>query len=434
MLQVGAAAVDITPALGCHVIGYFQDRIADDVHDPLFAKALVVGNGQATLGLVVCDLIALPDAVAQAAKALVQERLGIPPERVLISATHTHTGPAIVPALGTPVEEGYAEWVAPRIADALAIAHRRRQPARAAHARGDCAGEVHNRRRRMKDGSVRMNPGHQHPDVLGPAGPTDPELGLLLLRTPERRPLGALANLSLHYVGAGVGTAISADYFAAFGQALQRCAGEPFLAIMANGCQGDINNIDFDQPRRTSPHPYFQIERVANVVAGEAWQAWNRLREEDFRDDLPLGGRLEKVPFHARTPSPAELRAARERYAGEPDPRDQEWAYARELVLMESEPAVWDVPIQALRVGDLGIVGLPGEVFAQIGLEIKARSPFPQTMVIGLANDCAGYIATDQALDEGSYETRLCRHVRAPKGTGRLWADTAVRLLEAVRG
>lgn len=254
----------------------------------------------------------------------------------------------------------------------------------------------------------------------------------MIVRTPQRQPIAVFANLALHYVGVGGSKEhcwISADYFGAFGEALQRCAGAKFTTILSNGCQGNINNCDFTKPARTSPHPYSQIERVANVVAAEAWRVWNTLREEDFRSDVTLGARLEMIRFKARTATPEELAKARARLAGEAMPADSEWVYARELVLLSDLPSERDVPLQALRVGDLGIVGLFGEVFCEVGLDIKARSPYRQTMVVGIANGSVGYVATDKAMDEGSYETRLCRHVRAPKGTGRLWADTAVKLL-----
>ena len=429
-LQAGAAMVDITPKLGCHMLGYFRDRLATDIHDPLHVKAMALSNGETTIGLVVCDLIVVPMDVVNEAKSIIQQRLGIPPENVLICGTHTHTGPAIKPALGTPEEEGYGESVIPRIADTFALAVKRLQPAQVAWTSGDCHQETHNRRWRMKDGSVRMNPGYQNPDAVEPAGPIDPQLGVTILRTPEREPIAVLGNLGLHYVGAGIGDAICADYFAAFGHALQRCAGKSFVAIMANGTFGDINNCEFAKPARQPPHPYANIERVANVVAAEAWKQWNLLREEDFKSDVELGGQLAWVPFDARVPSPEELAEAQAIYAGEPKPEDNEWVYARELALMANLPSQWDVPVHALRVGDLGIVGLHGEVFTEIGLEIKERSPFAQTMNIGLANGSVGYVPTDKALDEGSYETRLCRHVRAPKGTHRLWADTAVQLLD----
>ena len=458
-IQAGTASVDITPRLGCHMCGYFNDRLATDIHDPLRAKALALGNGDTTIGFVVCDLIDVPAEVVNAAKERIRAATGVPPENVLICGTHTHTGPAIVPALGTPREEGYGEWVIPRIADAFVMATRRMQPAQVAHASGDCSGEVHNRRWHMKDGSVRMNPGYLNPNNVRPAGPTDPQLGLLIVRTPERRPLAVLGNLGLHYVGTSAHTTLSADYFAEFGRALQRCAGAEFMAILSNGCFGDINNCDFTRPARTSAHAFHQIERVAGVVAAEAWKAWNRLREEDFKSEVPLAAGLGRLTFKARVPAPEDLAAAQKIYAGEPKlndqsfcpigrqagqpqgrlsglpmgQKDQEWIYARELVLVGQAPSSWEVPVHAMRVGDLGVVGLHGEVFSEIGLDIKKRSPFPQTMILGLANGSVGYIATDQAMDEGSYETRLCRHVRAPKGTGRLWADTAVKLLEQIR-
>ena len=434
-LQAGAAQLDITPGLGTHLIGYFTDRLATDILDPLNAKAIVLSCGDTTLGLVICDLIVVPGQVVGAAKARIQEQTGVPPENVLIAGTHTHTGPAIVGALGTPEEEGYGQWVAPRIADAFTMAHRGLRPAQFAHAAGSVPGEVHNRRWHMKDGTVQMNPGYLNPDAIRPAGPTDPQFGLLVLRSPEGAPIAALGNLSLHYVGISGPNhnVICADYFAAFGTVLNRLAGASFVCPLANGTFGDVNNCDFTRPARTSLHPRHQIERVANVVAAEAWRVWSGLGEEDFRGDIPLGARLAQVNFPARSPSAEELAAAKARYEAGEAWDDMDWLYAREIVLCAEAPAEWLVPVHTLRIGDLGIVGLAGEVFTEIGLDIRARSPFAQTMNIGIANDTVGYVATDQALDEGSYETRLCRHVRAPRGTGKLWADTAVAGLESLR-
>ncbi len=432
-LTAGAAQIDITPGLGVHMCGYFGDRQATDIIDPLRAKAIALSNGETTLGFVICDLIVVPGDVVDAAKAIITERTGVPAGNLLIAGTHTHTGPAIVGALGTPTEEGYGEWVAPRIADAFTMAFNRMEPAQFAHGAGACPGEVHNRRWHMKDGSVRMNPGHQNPDAVRPAGPTDPQLGLMVLRSSEGRPIAAMGNLSLHYVGTSAGTSICADYFAAFGRSLNRCAGADFICPMANGTFGDVNNINVSAPPRQSLHPTHQIERVANVVAGEAWRVWSSLREDDFTDDVALGATITQVDFPARCPSAEELAAAHALFDGGENWSDSEWIYARELVLCADMPSQWQIPIHTMRIGELGIVGLPGEVFTEIGLDIKGRSPFAQTMNIGIANNTVGYVATDQALDEGSYETRLCRHVRAPRGTGKLWADTAVAGLQALR-
>ena len=140
------------------------------------------------------------------------------------------------------------------------------------------------------------------------------------------------------------------------------------------------------------------------------------------------------VPFKSRTATPEQLEEAKRIFADKEHANFHEWVYARELILLQNLPQEYPVPVHTLRVNDLGIAGLHGEVFVEIGLDIKERSPFPQTMVIGLANGSTGYIATDKALDEGSSETRLCRYVRSPKGTGKLWADTAVNVFKEMKG
>jgi hypothetical protein len=432
-LHAGTGRLVITPTLGCHLVGHFEDRVADFIHDDLYVKALALRSGDVTLGLITCDLIALPVSVVEAAKAAIQGRTGVPPTHVLISCTHTHTAPSAVGALGTPTDEVYAQSLVPRLADAFVMALGQLRPAEAAHVSGDCRQEVHNRRWHMKDGRVVMNPGYLNPEAVRPAGPTDPELGLLIVREVEtRRPLAVYGNLALHYVGNGRSTWVSADYFGEFSKALQRLVGEEFLVLLANGCQGNINNCDFSRPARQSVHPYQQQERVANVVAAETWKQWNTLRESDFSSDVTLDAELAWVDFKARRATEEELAAAQALYSRPGAAQDAEWVYARELVWLSAAPREWQVPVQALRVGSLGIAGLHGEVFVEVGLEIKSRSPLARTMVVGLANGSVGYVATDQALAEGSYETRLCRHVRAPMGTAAHWTDTAVAALSTL--
>ena len=424
---VGTAQLDITPNLGCHIVGYFNDRIADSIHDPLYVKAISISDEEREIGLITLDLIDVPRKIVAKAKEEITKKTGVALEYILVSCTHTHTGPAAAEALGTPAEPEYAEKLVDRIADAYIVARGRRVPSEIAHASGDVHEEVHNRRWHMKDGTTVMNPGFLNPDAIGPAGPVDPQLGILIARDPVTKvPQALYANLALHYVGSSKGTWISADYFGYFAAAMQRIAGAEFLVAMANGTQGNINNLDFTKPARTARHPYHQIERVANVVAAEAWRSWNLLREEDFKEEGVVDARLEYVPFHSRRPEPKELEEAKKIYADKEHNEFMKWMYARELVLLAESTLDYEVPVHSLRVNDLGIAGLHGEVFVEFGLDIKARSPFPQTMVVGLANGSTGYIATDQALDEGSYETRLCRHVHSPKGTGKLWADTAI--------
>ena len=424
---VGTAKLDITPEIGCHLVGYFNDRISNDIHDPLLIKAISISDGEREIALITLDIIDVPRKIISEAKEIIEKETGVKGDYILVSSTHTHTGPSAAEALETPGDPVYAQSLVKKIVDVFTMARLHRVPAEIAHASGDVREEVHNRRWHMKDGTTRMNPGYMNPDAICPAGPTDPQLGLLIARDPVTKvPLALYANLALHYVGTSNGLAISADYFEYFASAMQRIAGADFMVILANGTQGNINNCDFTRPQRTSRTPYQQIERVANVVAAEAWKAWNLLRDEDFKAEGIVEGKITMVTFKSRTATPEQLAEAKRIFADKAHANFHEWVYSRELILLQDLPQEYPVPVHTLRVNDLGIAGLHGEVFVEIGLDIKARSPFPQTMVIGLANGSTGYIATDQALDEGSYETRLCRHVRSPKGTGKLWADTAV--------
>ena len=423
---------NITPKLGAHMAGSFSDRLADDVHDELHAKAIVLENEETALAIVVLDLIVILKEDADILKARASELTGIAAENIFVSATHTHTGPAPCGLLGAPRDEEYMLWLPEHAADAVKLAHNRLQPARCGHASGSCPEETHNRRWHMKDGSVRTNPGRENPELVRPAGPTDPEVAVAVFVDEQCKPIAALANYSLHYVGGGSGTAISADYFAAFGKALQRMAGGEFVAIMANGCCGDINNIDFTSAVTPDPWPYYGVERVADVVAARAYGAWGQIR--DFEAEVELGAATEMIDFQRRESTEEELQEAREILADAGAHEPGEVVYANEILEVDEEPLVRPTPIMGLRIGELGMVGMPGEIFVEYGLAVKEASPFARTMTVELANDYLGYCATDLALDEGGYETRLARSAKAAAGTEKEMVEAAVRVLNGLAG
>lgn len=430
--RAGAARSVITPTIGCHIAGYYEDRIAVDIHDELYAKALVLESGDTVLAICVCDLIGLPGEDVTRARRAVREVTGIPESNTLIACTHTHYGPATSGVWEVPRDEAYMEAVPGHLADAVRRAQNRLQPALVGHASGHCAGEVYNRRFWMKDGSVRMNPGND-PNRVRPAGPVDPEVGLLAVQGVAGQPIAVLANYALHYVGgpSEIDTTITADYFGAFDRALQRLAGADFVAIMLNGCCGDINHIDVHRPY-TYTHPYSEIERVADVVAGAASQAWRGIRDLDAAPVLGVANATYRLRRREVTPARlAEATARLERVKREglsgPATWNPEFLFDVTAVSIAGTPLEWETPIQAMRVGDLGIAALHSEVFVELGLDIKRRSPFTRTLVAELANgEIGGYIPTAKAYDEGSYEVWS---TPAERGSGEGMADTAVQLL-----
>lgn len=420
MLRAGAALLDITPPLGTKMPGLFHERRASEIHDPLSVRAFCIERDGTAVAVAVCDLIGVKRTHLDRAKARIGQETGIPADRVLISCTHTHTG-------AQTGDDAYTEGLIGRIADAVRLARSRLEPAEAGWASATEDRLVFNRRFWMADGAVRTNPGIGNPDAREPAGPVDPEVNVLGLRRPGGPTLGLLANYSLHYVGAGDSERhISADYFGYFSRMIQAMRGEAFVAALSNGACGDINNIDVKGGLRPDNRNYQHTERVAARVAAAALWAWNGM---GFVGDAVLGGAMEEVVLERRPISEADLTRAKEigeRKTGTMEER----GFAHHILRTAALPERTSTWAQALRVGDLGIVGIPGELFAELGLEIKRRSPFRQTCVIELANDSVGYLPTRQAFGEGGYEV-----VSSPftPGAGEQLVETALKLLNRLQ-
>lgn len=423
MLRAGAACLDITPPLGTPLRGFFHERRARAVHDPLYVRSLALEQDGAGIVMAICDLIGVRRAYLDRARARIAETVGLSPERVLIACTHTHTGPETG-------DDPYTEFLIARIADAVTLAWDRRAAAEAGWGRADEPRVAFNRRYRMRDGTVQTNPGIGNPDAIAPAGQIDPEVGVLCLRRPDGSTIGVLANYALHYVGTpDAEYAISADYFGAFSRLLQRLRGEEFVAALCNGAAGDINNIDVRGGRRLPNDRYQHVERVAALIAAAALWAWN---EMPFVSEAPIDAAMAELTVRRRElPSEADIARARQieaRLAAGERVLMGERAFARRVLRqMRDLPAELPTWVQALRVGDLALVGVPGELFVELGLEIKRRSPFRQTMVIELANDSIGYLPTRRAFEEGGYEPEAS--VLA-SGEGERIVETALSLLE----
>jgi hypothetical protein len=327
----------------------------------------------------------------------------------------------------TDPDPDYTTFLIGRIADAVERAIHNLAPAEIAWGVGREPRHVFNRRWRMKPGTippnpfggtndlVQMNPPVGSPNLVEPAGPTDPEISLLAVRSRQGRPLAALAVYALHYVGTGREWDISADYFGAFCERLGDLLGArgvwseepPFVAMLANGASGDINNINFRQPRPAQP-PYAQVRLVAEDVARETLRVWQSLT---FQSEATLAVAERDLELALRLPEAAEVARAEAilaRAAGRPL-RGLEEVYARETVLLKERPKTQSLHLQAMRIGGMGLAAIPCEVFVEIGLALKRQSPFQPTAVVGLANGAHGYLPTPEQHALGGYETWRAR-------------------------
>lgn len=423
-LRAGAGAVDITPKqFPVNMPGGFKANMAQGAHDPLQARALVLDDGTTKLAMVVVDTLGVAREAADEAKAMVSKRCGIATENILVSATHSHTAPPSNSTLGPAAAIAYRKILVEGIAESIVHAHGVLRPAAIGVGVHPLPDEVFNRRWFLKPGKmalnpfgqmdkVKMNPGTS-PDVLDrPAGPTDPDITILSVQDAKRKPLAIYANYSLHYVGGSPKGMVSADYYGEFARLMPSrvAAGEDFVAMMSNGTSGDINNIPF-LVARPPREPFEQIRIVAQKAADTAWYAWKSIGAH--RSDARLGMIQREVPLRLRRPTAEQIAAAKTALAVKDEagraklPQLAE-NYARStLAIAERHEETLSVQLQALRIGDLAVCGIPFETFCEIGLDLKKRSPFPRTMVVGLANARHGYLPTPEQHKLGGYETWL---------------------------
>ena len=431
VLRAGAAAVDITPTVLPSPLGNgWTKQSIGKVHDPLWARALVLDDGVTKLAMVVVDSTMVPREIYDGAKRIAEKATGIPAAHMLMSATHNHSAPATAELGRNKPDEHYPQLLREKLAAAVIEAHRRLEPAKVGVAAVDVPDEVFCRRWIVREGKlppdpfgrttdrVKMNPGPLGDDLVRPAGPVDPQLSIVAASALDGRPIALFATYSLHYVGGVPAGMFSADYFAEFaGQVKQRLHGdERFTAAMANGTSGDINNQDYRKaPVKGAkrPEPMQRIREVASKLADRAVEAY---RGMTLGANVKLAVVERTLTVKHRLPS-AEDVARATRMIG---PLNDETVnkvinipgvYAYETLKMAEPtfPKTAELKLQAFRIGDAAIATIPNEVFAQTGLNIRAASPFKPTFTVGLANGYHGYLPTPEQHALGGYETWRCR-------------------------
>ncbi len=426
--RAGFAQVDITPPVGSSLAGYFHDRVATRVRDPLHAKAMVLDSDGTRLALVACDLICVDRDTTGPAKDLILRQTGIAPECVLACATHTHTGPEIrVSTAHIPVDKDYVARLPGLLADAVAQAQEAMVPVTLRPGRAQCEGYSFNRLFRLKDGSEVFGASGREEQIITEAGPIDPELQTLSAVDQEGRLRGMVVNFALHpdVIGGGSADFISADWPGEIGRNVAAVYGEDVVTLFLQGTCGDINHR-IHRPTFLPTGGEAKAVQIGRGLAGVAMYAAEQA-EPMTAAESAVAGRVLDIPYYTRTP---ELRAEIERMKAKGElsaseryliARTEKWPHDNEIA---------QVPIQVLRIGDVAVVGLPAEIFVRIGLDIKHWSPAKHTLVVELANErVSGYVpSTDQA-GRGAYGAKPILSRWLSEDAGRRMADAAVVML-----
>lgn len=455
-LQVGAAVVDVTPdQMPVLVNGGMVSRTADAVKTRVNARAIVVSNAnrdgdsssnatQQRIAIVVVDSCMVPKELLDDAKKRAASRTKIRADRILVSATHTHTAPSSFGALGTNADPTYVPFLREKIAEAIVAAEKNLQPARVGWASGTAPDFTALRRwvrrpDRVDDDpfgnpTVRanMHAARNPDDVTGETGPEDPELSIIAFESTSGVPIAALANFSMHYFG---DKPISADYFGLFCDGLEKHAKRAhpeseMVGIMSHGCSGDIWRRDYVTWTPDQKDP--SIEGYTQGLLKIATKIYDSI---EYSEDADLAMAEARLPMKYRVPDKQLLEWSQKMVDAmeQPLPKDRPEVYAREQIFLHQLQKT-EVVVQAIRIGDIGIATTPNETYALTGLKLKRQSPLRKLMVIELANGADGYIPPPEQHHLGGYNTWAARSAGLETSAEPRIVATGLGLLEQISG
>lgn len=430
LLKAGFAERDITPDVGMAYPGNYFPTYLTAFHDRCKVRAALFDDGTMRVALVGTDSVMIPRNVVEAARKQIQERCGIAPGAVMVGAAHDHSGG---PVEGEPgqydhasefiqqlaykesplASSGYLKLVEEQIVSAVCEANENRVDAYCGSASGIEDKVGFSRRFHMKNGLTYTHPGQGNPDIVGYAGPIDPQVGVVGAWDKEGRFLGCVVNYTCHATtNPGSGSEASANWIYYMEKVIRGAMGAEVPVVFLQGAAGNVTQVD-----NLSPYKYPQNTQWAEFVGGRVGAEAVKVLLTMVPGNLaPLHAQSTVLQIKRRVPSPQHVQEAYERVKQSPNAVDRtKWIFAKETVLLDylvkSHPTS-PVEVQAIQLGPVVFVSNPAELFARAGLDIKAGSHFPQTRVVSYANGAVGYVPTEDAFGPhgGGYETRLSSH------------------------
>ena len=443
-LQAGFSRVNITPPLGIKMRGYFIERRAEGVLDDLEINTIALSCGEDKVVLMSMDLCNLSIPQADAFRKNISQRTGVPVEAIYIQANHTHTGPYLNQE-GEPVEVQYYELVYSRLADAAQMALADLKPAKMGWAVSHAPNISFIRRYRMKDGSVRTNPGVNNPDILEPIGKVDDDV-IVLRFDREGGDSLVLMNFADHPDTVG-GCKISADW-PGFARKVVEKSIDGTKAVLFNGAQGDVNHVnvkpqggdlndmfmDFDDVSRGYGH----ARHMGNVVAGGVLQVFDKVKYVPA-DSLRYMNIVVNAP--SNMPAPEEMEEARYIHKMHQEGRDAELPYkgmmlttmvaaAGRKIRLENGPESFPLNLSGVAIGNVALIGIPGEPFNGVGVGLKTAPGWDLVMPTCLTNGSAGYFPMKDSYEEGGYEAGSSSY---KAGVAELLIEEGKKLLTSMR-
>jgi hypothetical protein len=416
---------DISPKIGMEQPGGYGKAYLRAFHDPCKARAVVIEGGSVRVALVGLDSLVAPRRMVQSVRQRIQKLCGIPADRVLIGASHSHSAGPLFGAMpgdfdhasdfvrhlvydaSTIVNPEYMRMVEDQIVAAVAQANNDLAPMQFSFGFGHEDKVAFNRRFLMRNGQTWTHPGQGNPDIVKPAGPIDPQVGVIGIWKPSGELAGCIVNYACHATTGPGG--ISADWIYYLEQAVRGQFGASANVVFLQGYCGDITQVDNQNPYR-QPTGLEYAKFVGGRIGAEA----NKVLLTAVRGDAgAIAARTRVMRIPHRIPNPERVKHCLEIAQRDPTSVDAtEWTFAKEIIVLDamlSREKDVEVETQAIQIGPAACVTGPGEMFCDFGLELKKNSPFKFTFPVELANGSVGYVPTEEAFGDhgGGYETRL---------------------------
>ena len=421
------------------VNGGFLTNKVRIIADRLHSRAIVISDKKETIAIAVVDSCMIPTHLCDAVKEQVFIKTGIRKNRILISATHTHSAPSVMDlCLGTDKDEDYSKFLPGKIAESIIRAHSKLQPAKAGWSVFDGSDYTKPRRWAFWPGTgtdpfgektirANMHPGYQNPSATGETGPTDPWFTLFSLVSENNQPIAVLGNFSMHYFSGHSG--ISSDYFGRYSKELSARLGNGCVVALSQGTSGDVWRADYGKPREDSE---ISIQRYVKELTELSAQSLSTIK---YSDNLPISMEERRVEINCRVPDEKRLNWAREvaKSIKNNTPKNKAEVYARQALYLHQNPKV-EIVLQALSFGDFGITTMPNEVYALTGLKLKSWSPLSTLMNIELANGADGYIPPAEQHFLGGYTTWPSVTAGLEIGAEKKITSHLIQMLENVSG
>ncbi len=420
-IKAGFSRVNVTPMLGIPVAGYFIPRYAEGILDELEVNTIALECAGTKALMLSIDHEGLKQNIINDYRENISKATGLPVEAIFISATHTHTGPQTSFDIDDELVKEYIGFLRRKTVDASILAIADLKEAKMGFGMGQAPEVAFVRRFRMRDGSIRTNPGVNNPDIVEPIGNVDESVNVIRFDREGGETI-VLVNFADHPDVVG-GSKISADWPGFVRQTVEKSI-DNTKCIFFNGAQGDVNHVnvhpkggylndlfmDFDDVARGYNHSKY----IGRVVCGGVLQAYDKVKYVDV-DSIKCINRIIEVPsaMPDKKDLPEAYRIKELHEAG----RDSELPYtgmmvttvvaeALRMVRLENGPETFKMCLSGIAIGPVAFVGIPGEPFTGIGLGLKAAKEFEFILPTCLTNGSEGYFPMKEAYDEGGYEAR----------------------------